>query len=72
MTHPKRANTELKLVRLVIATDLCPKIILSPELSVLKTVPHGHRYNANDIRKVHMKNMKLLSRLVLADCADYC
>ena len=58
MTHPKRANTELKLVWLVIMTDLCPKIIFRPELSVLKTVPHGHRYNANDIRKVHMKYMK--------------
>ena len=58
LTHPKRANTELKLVWPVIMTDLCPKIIFRPELSVLKTVPHGHRYNANDIRKVHMKNMK--------------
>lgn len=58
MTHPKRANTELKLVWLVIMTDLCPKIIFRNELSVLKTVPHGHRYKANDIRKVLMKNMK--------------
>ena len=58
LTHTKRANTELKLVWPVIMTDLCPIVIFRPELSVLKTVPDGHRYKANDIRKVHMKNMK--------------
>ena len=51
LTHPKRANTELKLVWLVIMTDLCPKIIFRNELSVLKTVPHGHRYNATTSEK---------------------